>query len=279
MSDGNNIEKDEIYKNILVDDHDDIAFTGERLIINKQVKQKYSNVLEEHLQRYILACEYVKDKKVLDAACGSGYGTKMLKDAGAASCYGLDISEESVKNAQKIYGAENIGYFTGDVNALPYENATFDIVVSFETIEHILDGKKWIKESSRILKEDGIFIVSTPNRIMMNPGAYFHEKPKNPYHIFEYSALEFIGELLEEYDLIKLYGQIFGDEHKISQSHYLKQTKLILKKLIPNSFISIIRKFRSHNKYLNHSYQLLSISEVKDLQPLFLIAVCRKKHK
>ena len=155
---------------ILQIEQNDVQFTGERLVINQEVKDNYNAVLEEHLHRYQLACQYAEGKLVLDAACGAGYGSKMLQQAGAKLVLGVDISEDSLQNARKVYGAENVDFIYGDVNRLGFEDASFDVVVSFETIEHIEHGVNWIKESARVLKDEGLFLVSTPNRVITNPG-------------------------------------------------------------------------------------------------------------
>lgn len=259
---------------------EDIRFTGERLVMNTFVKQNYGHVLEEHIQRYKLACKYVQTKNILDAACGSGYGSEMMAQAGASHTVGLDISDESVKSANKKYGSEKIEFIVGDINHLSYKAETFDVVISFETIEHISNGDAWIKESARVLKDGGLFIISTPNRYMMNPGAYFEDKPKNPYHIFEYNIYEFAGALLKEYEIIDLYGQIFCDELLISNSRTIRMIKKIIRNYIPTQKIkNVINQFRRGHSTADVDCTLIPFGDVQNKQPLFIIAVCRKKHK
>lgn len=171
----------------------DVHFTGERILINDFVKLNYGVALEEHLCRYRFSQKFVKNKRVLDAACGAGFGSKMLQAAGASHVLGIDIDEACLENARKTYGHDQISYTYGNVNKLELEDKSFDIIVSFETIEHIDDGSVWIKESARLLKDDGFFIVSTPNRNLSNAGAYFVEKPLNHYHKYEYTIVEFVG--------------------------------------------------------------------------------------
>lgn len=251
--------------NILQFEQNDVPFSGERLIINQEVKGKYNDVLEEHIYRYRLACNYVKGKNVLDAACGAGYGSKMLQQAGANTVVGLDISEESLLNATRDYSGENIQFTCGDVNHLDYQDASFDVVVSFETIEHIEDGSQWIRESARVLKDEGIFLVSTPNRKISNPGLYFCEKPINPYHHFEYSITEFIGELLKEYEIIELFGQTFTDDIHNYYSNMVRHTRKLEIKDEPSP------------RFYLRGHQLLPLGEIKDAEPNYVVAVCRKK--
>lgn len=251
--------------NILEIEQNNVTFTGERLVINKEVKEKYSDVLEEHVVRYELACKFARGKKVLDAACGTGYGTRMLKDAGAVEVTGVDISEESLHNAKKDYHDTNLTFSYGDVNSLPYNDKSFDLIISFETIEHINDGAVWIRESARLLEDDGIFIVSTPNRCVTNPGIYAEEQPLNPYHKYEYNIGEFIGELLKEYDIQELYGQTF-----------VKDKDMLIFK-IAREFRKLDTNYVSDNDNSLSGHKLICMSDVKNVQPMYLVAVCKKK--
>jgi ubiquinone/menaquinone biosynthesis C-methylase UbiE len=257
-------EKNEVLE-ILDTEQNDVLFTGERVVINDVVKKNYGDVLEEHLNRYRLAQKYVKDKRVLDAACGAGYGSKMLQAARASHVLGVDIDEASLSNVRKTYGHDQIDYAYGNVNKLELEDKSFDVVVSFETIEHIDDGSVWIKESSRLLKDDGIFIVSTPNRSIANPSAYFVEQPRTHYHKYEYTIVELVGELLKEYDILELYGQTFTTDYVAFQTQIIRKARNLGAASTPytNPVIS--------------GYELVALGEVKDMNPLYVVAVCRKK--
>ncbi|OXM86353.1 class I SAM-dependent methyltransferase [Paenibacillus rigui] len=246
-------------------EQNDVAFTGERLVINQEVKQRFNNVLEEHLNRYKLAAEYVQGKVVLDAACGAGYGSMMLKQAGAQMVLGVDVSEESLQHARKDYFAENVDFQYGDVNKLAFDDSSFDVVVSFETIEHIEDGSKWIRESARLLKEDGLFLVSTPNRMVTNPGTYFVEQPLNPHHRYEYSVNEFVGELLKEYEILEIYGQTYSNDHELFYSQIMRQARKMNAEFVPSTASK------------RNGHELIPLGDVKDAQPMYVIAVCRKK--
>ena len=136
-------------------------FTGERLVPGKVDLE-----LEvEHMNRYIFASDLVKNKKVLDAACGTGYGTALLAQS-AERVFGIDISKEAISYAESNYSAKNVNFAVANIEKLPFESDFFDVVVSFETIEHVDTQKqeKFLSEVKRILKKDGIFIISTPNK-------------------------------------------------------------------------------------------------------------------
>ncbi|MEK3792179.1 methyltransferase domain-containing protein [Paenibacillus sp. FSL R7-0204] len=246
-------------------EQNDVVFTGERLVINDTVKKNHGDVLEEHLNRYRLAQHFVKDKRVLDAACGAGYGSKMLQAAGASHVLGVDIDEASLVNARKTYGHDQIEYAYGNVNKLELEDKSFDIIVSFETIEHINDGSVWIKESSRLLKDDGIFIVSTPNRSQTNPVKYFVEQPQNFHHKYEYTITEFVGELLKEYDILELYGQTFVSDYSSIQTQAIRNA------------IGLKSTTTPYNNPVINGHELIELGKVKDMNPLYVVAVCKKK--
>lgn len=162
----------------------------------------HDHTVQAHVGRYIFANEFVKNKVVLDAACGSGYGSYMLSKT-AKSVYGVDISNNALEMATKMYNAKNIIYSKGDIRKLDFKNNTFDVVVSFETIEHILQGPEFLRECHRVLKPGGLLIISTPNAAVSSPGG----RIQNPYHLVEYHPDEFLNLLWIQFSNAKLYGQ------------------------------------------------------------------------
>lgn len=159
-----------------------MEFTGERMIPGKVDKD-----LEiEHLMRYQFASQFVAGKSVLDASCGAGYGSAILaKDA--KSVDGLDISEETIAYAKENYRADNIHYTCGSIASLPFADASFDVYVSFETLEHVDEKtqKAFLQEALRVLKADGILIVSTPNKNV------YDKRGHNDFHVKELTYTEF----------------------------------------------------------------------------------------
>ncbi|TVY11834.1 class I SAM-dependent methyltransferase [Paenibacillus cremeus] len=255
-----------IHLEIVQSEQNQIHFTGERLVINQEVKQSWLHVLVEHLSRYELACEFVKGARVLDAACGTGYGTKMLDEAGAKEVIGVDISTETIGHAKAGYTGRNTQYMVGDILQLPFKDRTFDVIVSFETIEHVPDGSAWIREASRMLTNNGLFLVSTPNRYVSNPGVYYQERASyNQFHCFEYSIIEFMGELLKSFDILELYGHptIYDDDSPLVSMVRAARQLQVDYRLDPAV------KVRGNN--------LVPLGAVKDAQPEYVLAVCRKK--
>jgi SAM-dependent methyltransferase len=148
--------------------------TGERLIPHEQQKEL---VYAEHLARYRFAAQFAERRRILDAGCGEGYGAAILQDAGASKVVGLDVDEEVVGHARERYGLE---FLQGDISALPFRDASFDLVVSFEAIEHIADGAAAIAEFRRVLTDEGLLVISTPNSKEYLVQNEFHEQEYTP---------------------------------------------------------------------------------------------------
>lgn len=160
--------------------------TGERLIPKLHSK---SIAYGEHLARYRCVSELVKGKIVLDIACGTGYGTQMLADT-AKKVYGIDVSKEAVDYAAKNYPHKNVHYKQGDARKIALQDNSVDVIVSLETIEHIPEPEVFVNEVKRVLKKDGLFIVSTPNDDEFTDG--------NIYHVHEFDFKE-LDRLMKKY--------------------------------------------------------------------------------
>jgi len=161
----------------------------------------------EHSCRYRFAAQFVKGKTVLDCACGSGLGTLSYARAGAGKVIGVDCSESAVRSARKRLDGFNVALHQADATALPLEDASVDVVISLETIEHLADDAGFLSEIGRVLRRDGLLVMSTPNRTVTNPGRSLGDKPCNPYHVREYSAEEFQVMLAEHFGVCEFYGQ------------------------------------------------------------------------
>jgi 2-polyprenyl-3-methyl-5-hydroxy-6-metoxy-1,4-benzoquinol methylase len=163
-------------------------------------------LVAEHVARYHFAAPLVSGLKVLDIACGSGYGTEILA-ADAASVTGVDFSESAISYAKSKYSNERIGFEVGDAQRLSsLFDGVFDAVVSFETLEHLTDHLSYLQGIRRVLKPGGLFIVSTPD-IEFPAKAGFDVYPDNPYHVHEFRRDELVSALSEDFSSIELYGQ------------------------------------------------------------------------
>ena len=162
----------------------------------------------QHLARYRWASSFATGRKVLDAACGTGYGTKILAEAGATGVIGVDRSPEAVEEARK-HAHHNSRFVVGNVARLPFPDNEFDIYLSFETFEHVEEGETLVEQAKRVLKPGGTFICSTPNRPVISPGHGLSDRPLNPYHTREYDEKEFDSILRRHFSKILFYGQTF----------------------------------------------------------------------
>ena len=135
-----------------------MEFTGERFL------PTVSGEIElEHMHRYLQAKELAVNKSVLDIACGEGYGSALLATV-ANNVIGVDISEQAIKHASAQYKASNLKYIHGSCSLIPLPDACIDLVVSFETIEHHVEHESMMLEIRRVLKPDGVLIISSPDR-------------------------------------------------------------------------------------------------------------------
>jgi SAM-dependent methyltransferase len=176
----------------------DLEFTGERVIPGKVDEALWY----EHMARYIFAADFVKDKTVLDAGCGSGYGTDFLASQGAKYALGIDISPEAIAYAQAHYQRDNLEYRVMDVTEPDLNDGSFDVIVAFELIEHLQNQERFLAEMARVLKNDGLFIISTPNREVYRLGL-----EPNPFHTKEFNFEEFYQILSRYFYNVKVLAQ------------------------------------------------------------------------
>ena len=133
----------------------------------------------EHITRYRWAAQAAADRTVLDAGCGTAYGSAILADAGASSVIGVDIAEAVLKTAATGM-PDSVRLEAGDVCQLPYADASFELVVCFEVIEHLEQPLAALDELVRVLAPTGLLVVSSPNRGVYPDG--------NPHHVHEFTG-------------------------------------------------------------------------------------------
>ncbi|MBF6025982.1 class I SAM-dependent methyltransferase [Lysobacter niastensis] len=177
-------------------DHD-LEFTGERFL-----PEVSGQIAFEHLHRYYFAKRLVAGLDVLDVACGEGYGSDIISKA-ARSVVGVDIAPDAVMHASARYAGDNLRFVEASAASLPFADAQFDAVVSFETIEHHDKHEEMMAEVRRVLKPDGILIISSPNKLhySIEPGY------SNPYHVKELFREEFVALVGRHFRHAALFGQ------------------------------------------------------------------------
>lgn len=159
--------------------------TGERVIEDAYQESLGGYVIYlMHLASYRLARPYCTGRRVLDLGCGSGYGAASLAGV-AESVVAVDVSGEAVGFASERYKASNLSYEKIDERGpLPFSDGQFDVVLSFQVIEHVSDDAAYVREARRVLNAGGVMIIVTPNRgVRLLP----FQKPWNRWHLREYS--------------------------------------------------------------------------------------------
>ncbi len=177
-----------------------MEFTGERIIPGKVEPDLYN----EHLVRYLFSLQFAGSRKVLDLGCGTGYGARLMAET-ASEVIAADVSPEAIHYARENFSAAHLHYMLTDATHLSFASNSFDVVLCFEVIEHLTRQESLLKEIQRVLKSDGILIVSTPNRL------FYTEERKlvNPYHTREFSFGEFRD----------LLGKYFAKVEVVYQNH------------------------------------------------------------
>ncbi len=178
-----------------------LEFTGERFVPGTTGAIAY-----EHGHRYAFALRYARGRRVLDAACGEGYGTALLATV-AASAIGVDISDEAVAHARDVYAtADRMRFECASVTALPIADASIDLVVSFETIEHLPaeDQPRMLAEFARVLTPEGVLVLSSPNRRRYSDERNY----RNPFHLHELYRDELTRLLEQDFPVRRWHHQL-----------------------------------------------------------------------
>lgn len=245
---------------------------GERLYIGKTVA--YEPGVKEHFDRYDFAKKYLRsDFVVLDAACGTGYGSEILSKL-VSKVVGLEISDHALDWARGHHQKTNIEFKKANLNkTMDLPSDYFDAIISFETLEHVENQGNMLSEFKRVLKPGGVLIISSPDReIITEKGG-----TDNKFHINELSKKELVAILKQNFKLEDIYGQT----RYVMLPWYKKIIKLIAKldifkirrKIV--QFLKLNFFFHKHLAPMAYS----SIEKVEFDSPnnyYVLIAVCRK---
>lgn len=264
-----------------------MQFTGERMV----PEAAEPNIFWEHVFRYSFACRHVKNLNVLDIASGEGYGTHAISKV-AKRVVGVDISADAVAHAKIKYGHD---YRVGSADRIPVESTSLDAVISFETIEHVPEPRRFVEEVFRVLRPDGLFLVSTPNKDVYHKG-----QAPNPFHCSEMTRSEFVNCLSPHFVVKSILGQVFpkcplDDLQRIvgmlsdRLGYYLRRQleNPFKRRFLPDSITSdaverrrIIESIPSLSPPLNWFWNPFAIGKVgrsEWSQPTYLVAVAAKR--
>ncbi|TZF86199.1 class I SAM-dependent methyltransferase (plasmid) [Pedobacter sp. BS3] len=178
-------------------------------------------VATEHLHRYAIAAELTTGKTILDIACGEGYGSHLLSNT-AAYVYGIDIDKPTIDKATIKYRKENLSFKQGTTSDIPLDDNSVDIIVSFETIEHHDEHQLMMREFKRVLRKDGLVIISTPDKLNYSDKRNY----KNEFHIKELYKDEFESLLKENFQYVDTYFQKMTYASIVvnfTKEHFLKE--------------------------------------------------------
>jgi len=175
-----------------------LEFTGERFTPECQREIWY-----EHFHRYAVAARWCKNTRTLDAACGEGYGAALLAET-ASSVEAVDISETAIAHARQRYGDRSgLSFHVSDCISLPFEDKEFDRVVSFETLEHLLEQEQLLTEFRRVLKPDGFLMLSSPDKAVYSD----QQNTSNEFHVKELYRDELEALVSRHFPAFHLLGQ------------------------------------------------------------------------
>jgi len=218
-----------------------MEFTGERF-----TPECVREIWYEHFHRYVMAGELATGKRVLDAACGEGYGSSYLART-AKTVTGVDISKESIAHASDRYQVDNLEFQLADVCNLPFKDNEFECIVSFETLEHLEDQSGLLKEFRRVLEPGGFLLISSPDKAVYTD----RHQNKNEFHVRE----------------------LYRDELETLLAEQFPARRLLRQKLV---FHSAIWSEEANPRVVFHQSEngRISALETPGHDPMYYIAVC-----
>lgn len=252
-------------------------FTGERLI---NASSSSWDLYLQHIGRYLFAKSLISRKTVLDVACGTGYGSRILAQT-ARRVIGVDRCGETIKYCRSRHQADNLEFFQMDCSHLAFPASSFDVLVSFETLEHLKDPERFIMESNRVLKDDGLLIISTPNKEYFS---LYTKGKNNPFHYKEFTRKEFKEIISDNFIFEQMLGQRFFAKNDVpllsefteniidyGNDHFLRRmVRVGLRNLLNKKFRSI--HFLTWEVWANKC----KVGDAAPHQSVYLIALARK---
>jgi len=236
----------------------EIINTGERILLEKETPL----MIARHFCAYKFANAFVGAKVVLDIGCGEGYGSDFLSNY-AKSVLGIDYDKAVISYARDKYNKKNLQFMVLDIKDLISLTKKFDVICSFQNIEHIRETDKLLKDISSLLNDDGVFICSTCNMKDASPG---RTTPFNNFHVKEYRFSEFQGLLEAHFSSVEMTGLNRGRALRM----YRRLKKIGLFNFLPEKLDPVKRFFRE----AECDYFLWSKKNMDNC--LDFIAVCRK---
>ena len=214
---------------------------------------------EDHLKtkpslaRYGFALNHIDDKYIIDIGCGARKGPYILSGR-AAQVMAMDISPQAIEYCQQNWPSEKINYLTGSATDIPVKDKTFDVAICFEVIEHVEDYLRVLEEVKRILKPQGLFIMSTPNKVVVG----IDGRLSNPDHFKEFTLEELTKMLKAYFSGVVIYGQspssavLEIEQVRRKSLKAVQKTPVFIKKIIPNRCKDFLINFYKHLRIKMH---------------------------
>lgn len=224
------------------------------------------------LMHYLFVADFAIGKKVLDVGCGLGYGSYHLCLEGADEVIGIDMSIKSLSEAKERFSHPNLEFLPIDATAMSFPDETFDLVVSFEMLEHLPASSThpYMREIVRVLKADGKFAISTPNRDVYSLGS---KKSKTPGHINELSAQEFVP-LMQQY--FRECDFFYQHKYDRSELELMKEqeiriqnnAKLSWRRFVPVPIKQAIKRVIKHGSISPEDADLVQQMQLGEIRPV-----------
>jgi ubiquinone/menaquinone biosynthesis C-methylase UbiE len=258
-------------------------------VVERMAVEPESLYYHEHVARYRFAKAQLGPGWTLDIACGTGYGVTILGQEPSRPVVGVDIHVPSLVRARSRYSDLTAQFLAANGTSLPFCRGVFANIVTLETIEHIVDDRRYLAELTRVLRPDGVCVLSTPNR-----NYSVTERIINPYHVREYCDYELITLLSAYFESVTLYYQGFSAQFAERLCQYSEAIKAEKQRLpLFNRFLidRLYRSFKSiipsrlTNFFVKHWLRLaypqpepvdITISPSEMPKASVLIAVCRQ---
>jgi 2-polyprenyl-3-methyl-5-hydroxy-6-metoxy-1,4-benzoquinol methylase len=191
--------------------HDDMlklqADHHDLVVIEKFQSEKQYTLHLMHRKPYEIAADLARDKRALDFGCNIGYGSAILNGT-CQSVTGVDVSPQAIAAAIERYGESGIRFQVIDGHRPALDGESFDVISSFQVIEHIVDVDSYLRQLHRLLAADGLIVLTTPNAALrIAPGM----RPWNRFHVHEYTVAELKTLLKQSFKHVEIYG-LFADE-------------------------------------------------------------------
>ena len=174
-------------------------------VVERIEVQSENLFFQEHQARYEFAKAFVQPGVMLDIACGNGYGCDLLQPICDADVIGVDLDLPTLSNARQTYSQKKINFLSGSGTEIPFADRSFYTITSMETLEHIANDHKFLRELARVMQPNGVCIITTPNKLYS-----LSHHITNPFHMREYDEASLYNLLSQYFGSVSIYHQGFA---------------------------------------------------------------------